>query len=519
MTDLLDPLLLAAVDLGSNSFRLLIGRADSSPAGVQVIPVDVLKDSVRLASGLDHERNLTALAQRRGVEALQRFGERLRAFHPDSVRAVATSTLRQAKNARHVLATFEAALGFPIEVIAGREEARLIWIGAAHTLPADGSHRLVIDIGGGSTECIVGRDYEPLVTESVTVGCVGLTGRIFGDGEVGRERMNEAILIARDLFAPLAKGLRRETWSEAIGTSGTAKTISAICLAEFDDPTITREALAHIEAALIKAGHFDRLRLQGLRADRRPVLPGGLAILRAAFDEFGISTMRFTPGALREGVLYDLLGRTNDSDMRDVTVEQSMIRYGVDRDHAARVGKTAAWLWRSIARGAAEDVERGIELLGWAASLSEIGLSISHSAYHKHSAYIVAHADLPGFSRPDQAMLSRLVLGHTGKLTKMTSLVELDAEWRMLLALRLAVILHRRRDMQGSTYPLSLEIERRRVSLLVERGWSNKHPLTDFSLGAEIAEWTRAGLFEHAGYLSVDRLPDLDGPPKMRLIA
>jgi exopolyphosphatase/guanosine-5'-triphosphate,3'-diphosphate pyrophosphatase len=158
MTDLLDPLLLAAVDLGSNSFRLLIGRADSSPAGVQVIPVDVLKDSVRLASGLDQERNLTPLAQRRGVEALQRFGERLRAFHPDSVRAVATSTLRQAKNARHVLATFEAALGFPIEVIAGREEARLIWIGAAHTLPADGSHRLVIDIGGGSTECIVGRD-------------------------------------------------------------------------------------------------------------------------------------------------------------------------------------------------------------------------------------------------------------------------------------------------------------------------------------------------------------------------
>jgi len=229
--------------------------------------------------------------------------------------------------------------------------------------------------------------------------------------------------------------------------------------------------------------------------------------------------MRFTPGALREGVLYDLLGRTNDSDMRDVTVEQSMIRYGVDRDHADRVGKTAAWLWRSIARGAAEDVERGVEMLGWAASLSEIGLSISHSAYHKHSAFIVANADLPGFSRPDQALLSRLVLGHTGKLTKMTSLVELDAEWRMLLALRLAVILHRRRDTQGSTYPLALEIERRRVSLRVERGWTTKYPLTDFSLGAEIAEWTRAGLFEHAGYLPVDRLPPQDGSPKMRLIA
>jgi len=514
-----DPLLLAAVDLGSNSFRLLIGRADSSPAGVQVLPVDVLKDSVRLAAGLDPERNLTALAQRRAVEALQRFGERLRAFHPDSVRAVATSTLRQAKNARHVLATFEAALGFPIEVIAGREEARLIWIGAAHTLPADGSRRLVIDIGGGSTECIIGLDYEPRLTESVTVGCVGLTGRIAEDGEIHREAMHEAILIARDLFAPLVKGFRRETWGEAIGTSGTAKTIAGICQAEFGDPTITRESLIRIESALVKAGHVERLRLQGLRSDRRAVLPGGLAILRAAFDEFGIASMRYTAGALREGVLYDLLGRTNDTDMRDVTVEQSMIRYGVDRDHAERVGKTAAWLWQSIARGAAEDVERGAEMLGWAGSLSEIGLSISHSAYHKHSAYIVAHADLPGFSRPDQALLSRLVLGHTGKLTKMTSLVELDGEWRMLLALRLAVILHRRRDMQAFTYPLALEIERRRVTLRVERNWTTKHPLTDFSLGAEIAEWTRAGLFEHASYLPVETIPNQDGTTRLRRIA
>lgn len=500
--------LLAAVDLGSNSFRLLIGRAESSPSGVQILAVDVLKETVRLAAGLDVERNLTPSAQRRGVEALQRFGERLRAFHPDSVRAVATSALRQAKNSSHVLATFEAALGFPIEVIAGREEARLIWIGAAHTLPADGTRRLVIDIGGGSTECIIGLDYTAQLTESVTTGCVGMTARLFGDGEIRREAQRQAVMIASDLFAPLARNIRNAGWVEAIGTSGTAKAIAGICQAESGDATITRDALARLEATLLKAGHLERLRVDGLRPDRRAVLPGGLAILIAAFDEFGIESMRYTAGALREGVLYDLVGRSNDSDMRDVTVEQSMMRYGVDREHARNVGSTAAALWRSIARGAAEEVERGVELLGWAAALNEIGLSISHSAYHKHSAYIVAHADLPGFSRPDQALLSRLVLGHTGKLSKMTQLVDLDAEWRMLLALRLAVILHRRRGhVEAPTpHPLRLEIDRRRVTLKVEREWSLRHPLTDFSLQGEIAEWTRASLFEHASYVAVEQL-------------
>lgn len=511
-----DPLLLAAVDLGSNSFRLLIGRAESSPTGVQVLPIDVLKEGVRLAGGLDRERNLTAQSQRIAVEALQRFGERLRAFHPHSVRAVATSALRQAKNARHVLSTFEAALGFPIEVIAGREEARLIWIGAAHTLPADGSNRMVLDIGGGSTECIIGRDYAPVLTESVTIGCVGLTRQLFEDGEIRREAQRRAVLVARDLFAPLARPFRNAGWVEAVGTSGTVKVVADLCLESFGAQSITREGLSRLESLMLKAGHLERLRITGLRADRRAVLPGGLAILIAAFDEFGIESMRYTYGALREGVLYDLLGRTNDADMRDVTVEQSMLRYGVDREHAARVGETAGQIWRNIGRGV-ENLQRGADLLRWAASLDEIGLSISHSAYHKHSAYIVANADLPGFSKPDQTLLSRLVLGHTGKLTKMTGLIEVDAEWRMLLALRLAVILHRRRDDMEGAHRLALDLVGRSVTLNVARDWAAQNPLSDFSLSAEVAEWARAGLFEKATYQALERLPGQATDPLKRV--
>ncbi|UCE30750.1 MAG: Ppx/GppA family phosphatase [Burkholderiales bacterium] len=494
-----DSSLLAAVDLGSNSFRLLIGRIETTELGVQILPLDRIKETVRLAAGLDGHGRLSAEAQARALIALHRFGERLRSFQPERVRAVATNTLRVATNAQRFIDTAEAALGFPIEVIGGREEARLIYLGAAHTLSADGSKRLVVDIGGGSTECIIGLDYEPTITESVGVGCVSLSRRHFPDGKVEAAGFEQAYLYARRGFTPIARAYETEGWAEAIGTSGTVKSISQVCRDEFGDNLITRDRLARIHTVLVKAGHVDRVSLAGLKPDRRPVLGGGLSILSAAFDEFRIERMRYASGALREGVLYDLLGRSNHADMREVTVAQMAQRYGVDTGHATRIAWTAVTLFAQVAVGVHEQVVGDTQLLRWASRLHEIGRSIAHEDYHKHAAYIIQHADMPGFSQLEQRMMADLVLGHTGKLGKMTARVEAEQQWLQLLVLRLAVILHRRRDDSGIG-DITLERARKRVTIRADKRWAEAHPLTDYSLRTEAAEWSRIRVLRQVVY-------------------
>ncbi|KAG0162342.1 hypothetical protein DFQ30_002280, partial [Apophysomyces sp. BC1015] len=411
------PHLLAAVDLGSNSFRLIVGRVEETSAGTRIYP------------------HLDRPSQRRGWDALKRFGERLRDFHPDHVRAVATNTLRVAKNAGEFFGEAERALGFPIEVIAGREEARLIYAGAAHSMPASHGKRLVFDIGGGSTEFIIGEEYEPLMMESLYIGCVTHSRRFFSSGSVDDDTMRQAELAARREIQVISSLYKQAGWDRAVGSSGTARAIAELVEAnQFNDPGgthgITRGALERLKRALIEAQNVNRLKLVALKADRVPVLAGGLSIMLAVFEELGIESIDTTDGALRLGVLYDLLGRSQHQDMRAVTVESFSRRYGVDCAQAERIAALAVGFYEQLNETDPQRRAEGALLLGWAAALHEIGLSISHSAYHKHSAYIVSHADMPGFSRTDQARLAALVLGHAGKLSKLEQVRDLD--WRLL---------------------------------------------------------------------------------------
>lgn len=299
--------LLAAVDLGSNSFRLLIGRAERSSRDTRVVPTESVKETVRLAAGLRDDGSLDTASRRRALAALARFGERLRSLEPDAVRAVATNTLRVASNAAQFVTSAEAALGFPIEIVSGVEEARLVYLGAAHALPCDGVPRLVVDIGGGSTECIVGTDMRTSALESVQAGCVVLSTRHFRDGRVERETFEQAYRAARAVFAQVAEPLAQQRWRYAAGTSGTVKALWQVAREQWGAAGLDRDSLARIHAALLEAGHVDAVRLAGLRPDRRPVLAGGLAVMMAAFDELRIDSMRYCDGALRHGVLHDLL--------------------------------------------------------------------------------------------------------------------------------------------------------------------------------------------------------------------
>lgn len=320
---------IAAVDLGSNSFHLEVGRVVYG----QIYPLDTLKEPVRLACGLTPDKLLDEVSQTRALAALSRFGERLRGFQPGSVRAVATNTLRVARNAAAFLAKAERSLGFPIEIIAGREEARLIYLGAAHALPPTRDRRLVVDIGGGSTEFIIGKKIEPLLMESLYMGCVSYSLRFFPDGRVDNRRLTEAELSAAREIQRLAQAYRQLGWSEAAASSGTARAIADLLEMNGLNPGggegITRAGLEKLRSLLVRAGSPESLGLTGLRGERAPVLPGGLAILSAVFSELGIERMIYSEGALRLGVLYDLLGRFHRRDMRETTVRRFMRRYHV----------------------------------------------------------------------------------------------------------------------------------------------------------------------------------------------
>jgi len=488
--------LIAAVDLGSNSFRLQVGRVLDD----QIYPLDAIKEPVRLASGLTAEKHLDAASQQRALRALSRFGERLRGFAPDAVRAVATNALRVAKNALDFLPQAEQALGFPIEIIAGREEARLIYLGAVHSLPAAQHKRLVVDIGGGSTEFIIGRRLEPQLMESLFMGCVSYTLRFFPEGRIDKKRMREAQLAAAGEIQSIAHDYRRQGWREAVGTSGTARAIADLLelnkLNPGDVAGLTREGLDRLQAMLVKAGSASALDLAGLRADRLPVLPGGIAIMSAIFDELEIERMTYSDGALRLGVLYDLLGRFHHHDMRDVTVSQFMRRYQVDARQCERVERSALRMLAQLdGETAGVEHESDVQCLSWACRLHEVGISIAHSGYHKHGAYILTFADMPGFSKKDQARLALLVFGHRGKLEKITALPLGDPSWRLLLVLRLAVLLHRPRD--GVPLPgfrVVAAAGANSFQLELQDGWLAAHPLTALALDEEVAHWSRIGI-------------------------
>ncbi len=484
---------LAAVDLGSNSFRLQVARV----VGKQIYPLDSLREMVRLAAGLTADQRLDEESQARALECLRRFGERLRGFPPHAVRAVGTNSLRVAKNAAVFLKKAEAAIGFPIEVIAGYEEARLIYLGVAHGLPASSNNRLVMDIGGGSTEFIIGNRLKPIKLESLYMGCVSYSRRFFPDGKITRGAMRRAELAARGEVQAIAAEFSGNHWEKAYGSSGTARALGDIIRLNNLGPgdsggDITLDGLEKFRDYLLKAGDIKKLEIAGLSSDRTPVIPGGFAIMSAAFSELGIHRMSQAMGALRQGVLYDLLGRFHKHDMREITVRQFMQRYRVDPAQAGRVASLALVLGKQLLKGTADETEESLHILSWAARLHEVGISVAHSGYHKHSAYILGNADMPGFSRREQERLSALTLAHRGAVVKARDCITDPMDLALLFALRLAALFHRcRSDTQLPR--LEASWDNSEFMLAIDPGWLKRNPLTDTALSSEIEQWAILG--------------------------
>ena len=484
--------LLAAVDLGSNSFRLSIGRIVQLDGVAQIYAIDRLKEHVRMAAGLGPDNMLDRDSIQRAIESLTRFHERIEGFHPSRVRAVATNTFRVATNASEVLPLLEEALGFPIEIISGQEEARLIFTGVSHELPPSPYRRLMIDIGGGSTEVIIGQEFRPINMASLPMGCVSYTRRFFPDGRITEDGMHKAILAARREIETIARTYKKTGWQEAYGSSGTAKGLVAV-LAETGMSTkgITREGLEKLKNKLIRDGRVDMETLPGLKPDRAVVLAGGLAIMLAAFLELRIKLMMPGDGALRMGVLYDLLGRDSKHDKRDETVKQFMRRYHIDVRQAERVQKIALELLEQIGLPDNSETEELKRIVSWVARLHEVGISIAHDNYDRHTAYVLGHADMPGFSNYDQAQLAAFALGHQGKLPK--RMPEDSRNRRLaLFCLRLAVLLCRRRE-DLAELPLSLRVQTKQITILASEKWLESRPLTAYSLEGERIEWKKAG--------------------------
>ena len=491
----------AAVDLGSNSFHLQVARV----VGDQLYPLDSLREPIRIGAGLTRDKRLDESSQSRALECLHRFGERLRGFDPHAVRAVGTNTLRVAKNAASFLEQAEAALGFPIEVVAGREEARLVYLGVSHSLPVSKDKRLVVDIGGGSTEFIIGRGLKPLKLESLYMGCVSYSLKYFPSGKVAKSAMKQAELAARNELQTILAGYAEGNWQQAVGSSGTARALAEILrLNGYTEAGITPDGLDQLRSAMIKAGNVELLDLKGLKSDRLPVLPGGVAIMNAALAELGIEAMAVADGSLRQGILYDLLGRFQHHDMRDVTVSQFMQRYHVDSKQARRVANLALTLYRLFTAGAGGVDEAAPTYLSWAAKLHEIGISVAFSGYHKHSAYIVQNADMPGFSQREQWRLATLLLAHRRSLNKIfTRGVEIN-DWRMVMALRLAALIYRSRA-NIALPQIDAEVQGRTLRLGIDRGWLAHNPLAAAALQEEIEEWETAGF-----KLDIKSLRELD---------
>lgn len=484
------PQTVAAVDLGSNSFHMIVARVLNG----QLHVVDRLQEMVRLAAGLDERNRLNRDAQERALACLERFGQRLRGLAPGGVRAVGTSTLRRARGADKFLAAAARALGQPIEIISGHEEARLIYQGVAQNLPEDERARLVVDIGGGSTELILGRGLEPLLLESLHIGCVGLSMRYFPAGKLNAKAWRRAETAARLEVKPVEAQFRAHGWHASYGASGTIRAIAAVIQAQgWDAGGITLESLHKLREVLLAVKSLESLKLAGLSAERAPVFPGGVAILVALFEALHIQRLEISEGALREGLLYDLLGRLREQDVRARTIGALSERYHVDLAQAERVARTAQQCFSQAAHAweIGEDYQHA---LGWAARLHEIGLAIAHNKYHKHGAYLAEHSDLPGFSYQEQRLLAALIRGHRRRfpIEVFDELPKSQARVarRLCVLLRLAVLLHRGR---AETEPprFKLEAGTRLLRVRFARGWLGKNPLTCADLARE-ADYLKA---------------------------
>ena len=483
----------AALDLGSNSFHLIVAL----DWGDRLQVVDKHREMVRRAEGLGPANMLSPKTTARALECLERLSQRLRLLPQRNVRVVGTNTLRKARNSRQFIARAEEVLGHQVEIISGREEARLIYLGVSHSLEDNHDTRLVIDIGGGSTELILGESFQPQLAESLYIGCADLSDTYFGNGRIDADGMAAAERVARQEFEIIERIFVARGWDNAVGASGTIIAVHDIIESELGAKDITREGLDHVTKRLIECGHTENLDFASVDGQRAPVFPGGVAILRALFDALDIDRLNVSNGALREGLLHDLLGRIHDQDIREKTVLDLARRFNVDRHHAGRVAATAQDLLDRVAPYWDDIDSNLVPLLRWSATLHEIGLDIAHSQYHKHGGYLLDNMDMPGFSRPDQHRLSLLVRAHRRKFP-IDLLRDTPELMRLCVLMRLAVVFHRSR----ATLPLpaiSLSVRENSIKLTLPKRWMAEHPLTALDIRQEAEFLSVIPIRLHAG--------------------
>ena len=485
--------LLAAIDLGSNSFRLEIGRYEHG----QIQRVEYLKETVRQGSGFDENRNLSLESMERGWECLARFAERISSFNKSQVRAVATQTLREAKNREIFIKRGHEILGFPIEIISGIEEARLIYQGVSKLLPNDNKQRLVIDIGGRSTELVLGQNLQAHVTNSFRLGSVAWSLKYFPDGILSEQAFFKAEIAAKAVLEKALEKYPRSNWDNAYGCSGTVGAIADVLAAEgWPSGEISNEGLNWLIKQLVRASHVDNVRLQGLKEERRAVIGGGASVLRALMVLLNIDILNVAQGALRQGVLYEMVERDDHAtDVRDISIQRLAQKFNIDQTQSQRVSRVALQLFNKLIQNSFYEshlVQRLKRKLSWAASMHEVGFAISHSDYHKHGAYILENADLLGFSMQELQRLGLLVLGHRGKLRKLDADFEETEFIKMLFALRVAVILcHARKNPDQSGLEMICNDKEKVFTLEADADWIENYPQSAHLLRQEVMAWQK----------------------------
>ncbi|WP_233716857.1 exopolyphosphatase [Ketobacter alkanivorans] len=481
---------MAAIDMGSNSFHMVIARTECG----EVRPIQKIAEKVMLATGLQDDNTLDQEALERGLDCLRRFAQCLQDINPKMVRCVGTNTLRKASNGNEFLRQARKVLNCPVEVVNGREEARLIYLGVSHSLAHDDGHRLVFDIGGGSTEFIIGKGFDPVLTESLHMGCVSYRERYFADGKITEQGFRKAVIRARLELTSLERSYRDLGWNSVVGASGTVKAIkNAMIENDWYQDGIDLDGLYKLRDKVLSYATLEDIDIAGIKADRRSVLPSGLAIMIAIYEQLGVTKARFSDGAMREGILYDMLGRHAAEDVRERTVRALMKRYSVDEAHAERVQNTAMELFHRVEK----DWDLGEFCQGWlkwAALCHEVGLVVSHSGFHRHGAYLLTYSDLPGFTRQDQKIMATLVSCHRRKIrpAQLDDVLPhlLEKVRRLVLLMRLAVVFNRsRRD--GALPAFSIAVAGDSVKLTFEADWINQQPLLLADLQQEQDIWKK----------------------------
>ncbi|WP_265734790.1 exopolyphosphatase [Marinobacter profundi] len=472
------PELLAAIDMGSNSFHMVVARLVHG----EIRTLEKMGEKVQLGAGLDSYNRLTEEAQQRALACLGRFAQRISNMPAEAVQIVGTNALRVARNADQFRARAEEVLGYPVEIIAGREEARLIYLGVSHTLSDDAGRRLVIDIGGGSTEFIIGERFEPLELESLHMGCVSFRNRYFPEDRITRRQMEKAVTHAEQELLSIRNRYRQLGWQSTAGSSGSIKAIANVMAhLKISDGTLTLDGMRELRRRLVDMGRTDRLSEIGVRADRHNIFPAGFAILMGAFESLGIESMTYADGALREGLLYDIAGRIQHEDVRERTIQALQERYHVDQQHGRAVEDTALAAWEQVADAWALRTPHDEDVLRWACRLHEIGLTISHSQYHKHGAYLLRYSDLPGFSQQFQRDLATLVRGHRRKFApaifESADPEDIPRLRYLCVLLRLAVLIQHPRNQEAPP-DIRLYPGEQRLTVEFPKGWLDERPLT-----------------------------------------